>query len=1338
MRGSPHPHVTTLAIWLTGLWTACASLPQCLLGDEAAEPPSLSVRISWGGGRPRQWKGVVGVEVREERSRDEAPLPPGGRFDGLRALAADSAANGSFHVDRGRILLHAPRPRAFDGIDVTLHEWTGAFLTIELRPDDGAADSVKRFSVPLEDLLAARRTEPLDDEGNRLVVDRTPGDDIRIRFPAHAAERCPTLRAPGDALEIHVQPVLKATGARGEHSLRARLVDRAGTRSLFEAEIPIGRPGDSAGGLTVFREVPLVVPMPGLAGGYEVQFSVAETGTLRWSRPVAARSVAVAVMDRASQQPSAESGPQGELLYELDPGSPKLIERIRRLPGMSAVPTVSMPQVPSMPGLARLPQGGLGLSPRAGGAEGFRVPTSLGGGDNGLFTAVRGLESLVPRGGGLLAHGFSSLETHSLGPVLRLPPAANPTEPAWEAVAIPAVPGQPHLLEIDYPTDQRATLAVAVFETDPAGSLLPPSRAGGFQVEPLPLAPQPPSLGTFLLPFWPSTRSPVVVVANPSTTNTAMIGRLRVRVGQADLALGGRSDTARRRPVRGVLLEPSFHKLGIAAANDPNTGQAVQTWSGLITGAERLAALLAARRAGGAMVSVYADGAACWPTTASPESPLWDGGAFSPGGPDPVRKDLVTVLCRAFDRRSLELVPGIDCSGPIAELEEIVSRGGPLAMGIECTGPDGAALPPKEGIRRYNPLDPRVQDAVTRLADDLASHVAGRTAVRSIAIVASAKGWLQLPGAASCLDDATIARFARECGIDMPTAGADRFAERARLVEGPVREAWLSWRARRMAAFYRRLAEVVAGRDGTLELHVMATDLEAVADESAPPAGGAGAVADPVGRERLLEAGIAPGLIASHPRIVFVAPHVSADPLDLGGLAEAEQINAAVMAALRDDRSARLGGIATERPIPVELAGIVRHLGGAGKASGSARSPFQTVATGPRATRALAESLALGDLECFYDGSLLDGLDAESIDSSAAFAALPAGGLAGVAAAPEPLVVRSASDGRATWICLVNPSPVGCSARVVTAGCGPLRDSTGAAVVGTPDAWMVSLRPWESRVLQADGVGRVATCEVLFEPLVRDRMGVALESLARRRAALENPASLEGLDNPSFDLPWTGQTLPGWELVDPSRGALAEATDSADGRALLFTSAADVSSLRSNPFPPPATGRVSVAARLRRGTSTGSPPVRIAVEGTVDGAAYYRYAEVDGPLDDQWRSVVLQIERLPARGLDALRVRFDLLGTGSVTIDDVRIYGLAFEESQRVQLAKLLAGVDQHLRDGSIATAARELDGHWPRFLEAFVPDQLPEKTAEGAAAEPPAEPERRAGVMDRLRRWWR
>ena len=251
------------------------------------------------------------------------------------------------------------------------------------------------------------------------------------------------------------------------------------------------------------------------------------------------------------------------------------------------------------------------------------------------------------------------------------------------------------------------------------------------------------------------------------------------------------------------------------------------------------------------------------------------------------------------------------------------------------------------------------------------------------------------------------------------------------------------------------------------------------------------------------------------------------------------------------------------------------------------------------------------------------------------------------------------------------------------------------------------------------------------------------------------------LDNPGFELAGAGDAaaaeraagggVGGWELVEASRGAVkfvAGANGSA-GRAIGFSSVNGLSTVRSNPFPPPSTGRVSVAVWLRIPEGDPQPPFRLALEGVQDGREYYRFAPVGGlaggkPLTGGWSQFVLQVDDLPPHGLEALRVRFDLLGPGTVQIDGVRVFGLAFDESQRVQLSRRLSVMEQRLAADDLGSCLIDLDTYWPRFLAAFVSDDavaaLRDESLRGVGgpAEAPAAPPERSGSMfDRVRRWW-
>ena len=93
-------------------------------------------------------------------------------------------------------------------------------------------------------------------------------------------------------------------------------------------------------------------------------------------------------------------------------------------------------------------------------------------------------------------------------------------------------------------------------------------------------------------------------------------------------------------------------------------------------------------------------------------------------------------------------------------------------------------------------------------------------------------------------------------------------------------------------------------------------------------------------------------------------------------------------------------------------------------------------------------------------------------------------------------------------------------------------------------------------------------------------------------------------------------------------------------------------------------------------------------------------------------------------------------------IDDGRVYDLAFDESERTNLAQEIARIDHRFKQGDVGNAIVGLSGHWPAFLEAFVSDDAVAARARlqapppAAAASPPP-PERRQGALDRFRGWW-
>ncbi len=1334
-------HRTTVAVYLLAATILCGSRGSAAAGEAiVTDSVPVALRVTWGGGKPRRWAGRIAL---------------GGpaRILRARSLSPETDANAGFHLADGEATIHQPSARSFDGIDLVVDRGDGGQIVVELEAD-GRPNERTTLELPIDDVLASSRQQPLDQDGNRLLVRRVPGDAIQVAFrpsremaigdtPAdESAAAC--LRRPGEIVRLWVRPSLDSKSAKaGDCELRLRLL--GGGKQLFAAAIPLAGTdsGDAKSAIRRFAEVPVEVPLPTREGAYDLELDVLERGSLRWSRAVASRTVQFVTVAASSAVASTE---RMQVVYELDPGSPRLLDRLRRLPGVTVpalnVPQLSVPQI----GMPQMPKPGAGGMPR-----------------------LPAVEALMPRGGGLVAAGDSTVEPHPLGPVLKLPAAGSSGEPAWEGVAIPvARPGTPHVIELEYPTDQDATVALAVIEPNASGEGVAISTEGGFRVSRSAFGVEAARMEVHRLVFWPKTRSPVVVLANPSPGRAAVVGRLRVLAGPdrlpaLDRPAGAAANLAGRK-VHGYLAKPDFSRFCGVDAKDPESRLPIHDWGAALSGITRCAEQLKGQAADGAMVAFYADGAAAWPSRFGAGGTRWDGGAFAERGADLEQKDLVALATRVFERERLGLVAAIECSGPLGPLEAVLADPAADVTGIECVGRDGRPASSGGGRwdRHYNILDSRVQDAVVGLVSELAARLGDSPAVAGLAVILGHDGWMNLPGVAWGLDDETMASFAQETGIEVPREGGDRFARRAALVEGPARAAWLEWRAERIASLHARMADVVARRRPELDLHVVMTTLLSEGPAAARFRPTLGGVASEAGA--LLDLGIDPARIAAHPRIVFVSPQqrVAGEDIVAEGTIDRTVRSLSVVKELA--RVPRRGAVLLDRPLDVDLRRAGRLLGG-GAATGTLSAvKLHAVSSCADRSRGIATSLLPADCERLFDESLLIDLAPEPMaERLRAFASLPAATMETVDGLPAPIVVRTIRAGERLSVCLVNASAAACTARLTpdrpwaslvdSVRGGPVVASL--AATGSGDSrrptWQVPLGPWEVRSLDATGEGAVATVGVMHDESVRKAVEERLAALRRRRASLEMPPPLESLDNPAFELPSAGGAVPGWELVEAGRGAIDVVASGASGspQAIRFASEHGLATLQSNAFPAPRTGRVSVAAWLKLDDDGGQPPLRIAVEGREGDRQYYRFAPVgvgggSMPLKTDWAQVVLQIDDLPTSGMESLRVRFDLLGPGRVRIDEVRVFDLAFEESQRVQLSKSLALIDHHLASGDVGACLVELDGHWPRFLMELVPEKpgsaaLTQKESKETEPQKGSEKanEIRSSMIEKMRRFW-
>jgi hypothetical protein len=306
--------------------------------------------------------------------------------------------------------------------------------------------------------------------------------------------------------------------------------------------------------------------------------------------------------------------------------------------------------------------------------------------------------------------------------------------------------------------------------------------------------------------------------------------------------------------------------------------------------------------------------------------------------------------------------------------------------------------------------------------------------------------------------------------------------------------------------------------------------------------------------------------------------------------------------------------------------------------------------------------------------------------------------------------------------------------------------------------WTLDLQPYELVAAKfALPNANFARPQITLEPSVRQSLARRVSDLGTRVAALVNPRPLPVLVNADFEASPIDQQIPGWTITNAAEtsGDIDTNERRSGKQSLRLSSRGARISVRSAPIDPPTTGRLSVSLGMKVVNRAHQPSMRLAIEARVDGVEYYRYAAVGGygpdatRIPDEWDpssppTFSYRVDDLPSVGVEDLRVRFDLMGAGEVWIDDVQVFDLGFENTERVELSKLVSLAEHKRNVGQYAGCLQLLESYWPQFLVEHVPlTQGPGPVArrnfhrrrpgsEGPSL--PEEPSKKPGVLDRLK----
>jgi hypothetical protein len=271
----------------------------------------------------------------------------------------------------------------------------------------------------------------------------------------------------------------------------------------------------------------------------------------------------------------------------------------------------------------------------------------------------------------------------------------------------------------------------------------------------------------------------------------------------------------------------------------------------------------------------------------------------------------------------------------------------------------------------------------------------------------------------------------------------------------------------------------------------------------------------------------------------------------------------------------------------------------------------------------------------------------------------------------------------------------------------------------------------------------VAQWRTQVEQIAELTLKEQIRDVRLRANNLRVPMPINTLKNLGFEEPVAEQVVSGWTTAQ-GPGIVIEADrrlPHGGSQALHVVSRAPdaqtpapVVWLRSQTLPTPRTGRLALWVWLRTRDAKQQPHLRLAIEGKLEGQPYYRRANIgaseDGrpvqPLREEWSPFLFPLDDLPTEGLTHLQVGFDLMGAGEIWLDDVQVYQLWFQESERDALLKSIAVADFQLQAGKVRDCSRFLESYWPQFLRKHVAlnmERVAERVVVPVAANLPSVP---------------
>ena len=1250
-------------IWVSLLLASGAN--KCSSQEAGDAGFDVEVRVVWGGAIPREFDGTIGVSS--------------GNIFLVRNLSLEADSIGKIRPQGPAALRILPcSPSSFGGADLRIRCPSGA--TISFRFTNPLTGKIEESLVTVAELLTQDWQQELDDRGSRLAISRLPHDKLRI-----------SLNSDSEIWDVGSTKQVSVTGVHtgldpGRYSLRLFLERNEESKSIGTLPVEL----DARGGFAVQR---FTVVAPTTEGAFRIRAELTQARLFSPLNPLAGakleRSLDVVVFDK-SKGPGIIGGWLSVAgINALDASKPGYF---------SWLAPISEPISYSLTPITKTlepvtPQAGIDL------LSGWQSLNPLSG----------SLRQPIKKGE-LAARTVSTSESQDSAECLTLGVGA------WLAIPMQGLePGIPHRIRVRTPRDRPQQLAVGIKSSrlNPAGRI----RVGDdylLEVQQRETLVQ--SLQETELLFWPTSEDMLLVLSNASSSEKASV--LDVFVDRATMeSRPTMAKNPRDERKVGVYLDKPLLAdfFACALSTDNVTQRELEDWNTWKLAVERLCQYTSYAEANLIVLKTQSDGGAIFDSQVLRPSRRYDGGTFFSDGRSPEIKDAVALLLRYAERYGIEVVVSLDLSVPLPALSSWEDRPGIFQ---ERLGQDDGSK------KYYNPLHPNVQSTLSSAIRELVERYGSYRSFAGVQLDLKQGTPLVFAGDRWGYGADTLAQYQRDIQANLPKSPEQRI----QMLSGAGRLSFLNWRAEALSKLYDSLANTLGG-NGSRKLYLNALPLwnrlPDASDYINP---------DAILRnssDLLLASGIAPRSLNENKQIVLLqGNNVRADaPRDT----ESWMLSEAAKQALNNGDTS--GALVVERPLVHNLHASEHGDEIAGGILPGTLFPIN-VGAGLGASKRILKQAFATDLEYLAVGAWLP-ISHPNENSRRLYRtlrALPATTMREFPANrdKENVKVRTAYGDDNNYIQIVNNSPWperitlgvqfdGELPQVEVLGQNRLEVNRGEALKlggSRGQAWDFEIAPFdivglritrclEFRLREVNHAPPQQTVEFVSAELQAFEEVVGRAADPRQQKPLAHLfGEFEQWDESGKPVGWTVSSLPNIEISRAERLPKS-------GRTSLQISNRNEGSIsawiQSRAIRLPDTGRMVLQAWLRVPPRQGDIRVRLSVLGRQkNGARFERAVEVgdlqSAPISNDWggRPFTLYVNDLPREQLSELFVAVEVVGRGTVWLDDLEVLQTWLLPNEKIYLQGLMFVAKQELTENNPYPAEQLLAGHWGSYFAAF------------------------------------